>query len=626
MTASHQDRFYRYYMVAGLLLVLIGTIILSLALSTKVFYTNTKIPIAAGSSAFEGYQLLSEADVGWDDSGIVLNSDGTFKAWQSITWYTDDQSANKPYYPYTLVKSVTNDTLYVNKSNSNANGISFIGATALLNDRSSNHAWSLFPKYQADNTIIFACTCPTSSDTFNGMGVSHMSVSEAANTGHKYDSYINVDTESVNRISQSTNTVISSVPIVDIKTYVPFSPIPQSNAVAKTDYVSAFSYNSTTHTYRTYFNGNQALIQNPPTLEPLVAAEQPLFTVGFPVDSTGAFHGTVYAVYVFSRVLTQLQIDAISTYLRQKYFAPAVDYPASSNLPLNENISIRPTPVDQTAPIIKYTISPDLPKGLTMNEKTGEISGSLAVPLTGTLYTISAANASMNTTVDITLQTIVQASIPSPPSISFDVNLISVGLGVAFTTPEPVNSGGDTEFFSISPVPVDSGITFYSTTGVMSGTPTLNQDVTYAITAENAGGSSISYLRLLTGILLSYPTGQINGRINSSIQPVTPSLISAADQFTLTSYTSTGDLLGLTLDPNTGVISGAPTKAMVSDVTITAHSDPDLKTIVRLNVVDDKTFKYKNAYVGVSSAALAIGVILLVGANAAKHVTKRKTK
>ena len=45
MTTSQHARFY---MVAGLLLVLIGTIILSLALSTKVFYTNTKIPIAAG--------------------------------------------------------------------------------------------------------------------------------------------------------------------------------------------------------------------------------------------------------------------------------------------------------------------------------------------------------------------------------------------------------------------------------------------------------------------------------------------------------------------------------------------------------------------------------------------------
>ena len=193
---------------------------------------------------------------------------------------------------------------------------------------------------------------------------------------------------------------------------------------------------------------------------------------------------------------------------------------------------------------------------MTLDSSTGEISGTPTAITAYGSYTITATNTGGSATTTITI--IVNDAAPN--NIAYSGSPFILTKGTAITPTTPTASGGAATFWSIAPQ-LPAGLTFNTSTGEISGTPTaISSSATYTVTATNAGGSG-------TGTLVI----QVNDVAPSAIT-YTPSLLSLAKNSTMTAITptNTGGVItswtvnpslpvGLVLDSSTGEISGTPT-------------------------------------------------------------------
>ena len=144
-------------------------------------------------------------------------------------------------------------------------------------------------------------------------------------------------------------------------------------------------------------------------------------------------------------------------------------------------------------PVVSWSINPGLPTGLNIDSSTGEISGTPTALSTLTTYTITATNTggSATTTIDITVNDII-------PTISYSPNSFVETRDSPMTATTPTVGGGTILTWSISPT-LPSGLSFDSSTGEISGTPTVISDLTtYTITATNTGGSATDTVDILS--------------------------------------------------------------------------------------------------------------------------------
>tara|TARA_B100000614_G_scaffold122144_1_gene109415 strand:+ start:2374 stop:6348 length:3975 start_codon:yes stop_codon:yes gene_type:complete len=136
-----------------------------------------------------------------------------------------------------------------------------------------------------------------------------------------------------------------------------------------------------------------------------------------------------------------------------------------------------------TAGADTWTVSPPLPLGLTINSKSGNISGTPSSISERRAYTVTASNAGGHTTFEITLEVKIQA----PYGIQWPSFEIALFVGEE-THLSPTNEGPTIENWESEP-PLPTGLSFMSD-GTIVGQPEQRHDWTFhSIWANNSGGS-----------------------------------------------------------------------------------------------------------------------------------------
>jgi len=241
-------------------------------------------------------------------------------------------------------------------------------------------------------------------------------------------------------------------------------------------------------------------------------------------------------------------------------------------------------------PCTNFSVSPALPKGMSLNATTGELSGSASTLTEEKTYTVTAKNTGGEATYDFKLGVTEDA----PKSLTYKgfAPEGSYLLGDTVSAKPQVTGGDCTNWTVDSPLP--NGVTLNASTGEVSGMPTaLTEPKTYTITGKNFGGEVKFEVTLgvteLAPTALSYPDLKAHPdsyAINDSVdaKPV-------VEGGACSNFSCSPELpRGMSLDSTTGVISG--TAAEVSGkrtYTITGKNHGgETQCVVELGVVKEK--------------------------------------
>ncbi|MFA6287644.1 MAG: putative Ig domain-containing protein [Opitutaceae bacterium] len=208
-----------------------------------------------------------------------------------------------------------------------------------------------------------------------------------------------------------------------------------------------------------------------------------------------------------------------------------------------------------------YTASP-LPAGLSLDSLTGIISGT---PTTVGTTTVTLGATNLTGTGNATL-TITIATTSVAPVILNTVLSASGTVDTAFNF--TVAATGTPTSYTASPLP--AGLSIGLTTGAITGVPTTAGPVVVTLGATNAFGTANATLTItIAPAPLAAPV--IPGDPLSAGGTVgTPFSYAIVATGTVTSYTASPLPAGLSLDANTGIISGTPAAAGPTVVTLGA--------------------------------------------------------
>jgi hypothetical protein len=141
--------------------------------------------------------------------------------------------------------------------------------------------------------------------------------------------------------------------------------------------------------------------------------------------------------------------------------------------------------------VTSYSISPALPAGLTLNSSTGVITGTPTTVVPATTYTITASNSGGSTTATVQIA----VNLPAPSGLSYPQSAITATVGQAIAADTPTVTGTIASYAVVPALP--AGLSLNSTTGVISGTPTVaSAQTTYVLTATNVSGSTTASVQI----------------------------------------------------------------------------------------------------------------------------------
>ncbi len=229
-----------------------------------------------------------------------------------------------------------------------------------------------------------------------------------------------------------------------------------------------------------------------------------------------------------------------------------------------------------------FTVVPALPAGLALNSTTGAISGTPTAIATSAIYIVSAANSGGSASANLTIT----VNDVAPSSLAYSTNPAIYTKGAAITNDTPTSSGGAVTAYSITPS-LPAGLSFSTTTGVISGTPTaLSAASNYVVTGSNTGGSTTVNLTVtVNDVAPSGLTYSTNPAVYTRAQAITANTPALSGGGTVTGFAITPALpSGLSMDPTSGIITGTPTAISVATPYSITASNTGGSTSVTLNL------------------------------------------
>lgn len=200
--------------------------------------------------------------------------------------------------------------------------------------------------------------------------------------------------------------------------------------------------------------------------------------------------------------------------------------------------------------------SGSLPAGLTLNSSTGAITGT---PNTMANYNFAIRATNVFAPSGVTLVT-ASASVTAAPIYTDSAVNPRGSLGVAYSS-EVLATGSPAPTYSITSGSLPNGLELNSATGQITGTPTSTGDFSFVVTATNTyGSSSTNTLSIQIGVGPAVSIDQMpqRGFVSVPISISTTSSGFPTPTFTLNSGTLPP---GVTLNAQTGTLSGSPTTA-----------------------------------------------------------------
>ena len=212
-------------------------------------------------------------------------------------------------------------------------------------------------------------------------------------------------------------------------------------------------------------------------------------------STTGAITGTPTSVYSTASITIQASnsagSDSTTISIAVQDEVPNIAYSGPYTFTKNTAIStITSTNTGGAATSWSIT-SGSLPAGLSFSTSTGSISGTPTAVYSTASITIEASNAagSDSATISITVE-------DEAPNIAYS-GPYTFTKNTAISTITPTNTGGAATSWSITSGSLPAGLSFSSTTGAITGTPTsVYSTASITIEASNAAGSDSTSISL----------------------------------------------------------------------------------------------------------------------------------
>ena len=205
-----------------------------------------------------------------------------------------------------------------------------------------------------------------------------------------------------------------------------------------------------------------------------------------------------------------------------------------------------------------FAITPGLPAGLTFSTSTGQITGTPTATLGSTPFTVTVTDNGATATETFVLT--VNGAVTATQAVASTV-LTQDALATAFT---PVTGGGGTgtRTFALSGGTLPDGLTFSTTTGQITGTPTATLTLTtftVTVTDDNSATATQTFDLTVNGAVTATQavasTVLTQDALATAFTPVTGGGGTGTRTFAITP----GLPAGLTFSTSTGQITGTPT-------------------------------------------------------------------